>query len=45
MNYFNEVAERFDGISQGTNPAAVSSWRDRGAVGVPRSAQFDPPPR
>ena len=25
MNYSNQVAERFDGVSQGVNPAAVSS--------------------
>jgi len=25
MNYSNQVAERLDGVSQGTNPAAVSS--------------------
>ncbi len=25
MNYSNQVAERLDGVSQGVNPAAVSS--------------------
>jgi len=25
MNYSNQVAERLDGVSQGTNPGAVSS--------------------
>jgi len=43
MNYAKPVAERLDGVSLGANPAAVSSWRDRGAVGVPCSAQSNTP--